>query len=189
MRRFSASLASLEAGNPYTMGTTLREPHPGQRTSSGRRAPERRCLILSPPMLGISRSTGCQRLAALVYDHEVELAELDAAPVLAGPVDAVKDGVGGQEPGLELAKVSNAGSRAPARAKWEMSDGRRRAMPSDGALARVEPRLRCWKLNAPACTDGRSTFRNRQIVDTFWQYMRSVSGDLLSEDLRRASRR
>lgn len=53
-------------------------------------------------MLGISRSTGCQRLAALVYDHEVELAELDAAPVLAGPVDAVKDG--GREPGLELAK-------------------------------------------------------------------------------------
>ena len=53
-------------------------------------------------MLGISRSTGCQRLAALVYDHEVEPAELDAAPVLAGPVDAVKDG--GREPGLELAK-------------------------------------------------------------------------------------
>jgi hypothetical protein len=55
-------------------------------------------------MLGISRSTGCQRFAALVYDHEVELAELDAAPVLAGPVDPVKDGVGGREPGLELAK-------------------------------------------------------------------------------------
>jgi hypothetical protein len=53
-------------------------------------------------MLEISRSTGCQRLAALVYDHEVELAELDAAPVLAGPVDVVKDG--GREPGLELAK-------------------------------------------------------------------------------------
>jgi len=31
-----------------------------------------------------------------------KLAELDAAPVLAGPVDAVKDG--GGEPGLELAK-------------------------------------------------------------------------------------
>ena len=46
-----------------------------------------------------------------------------------------------------------------------------------------------WKLNAPACTDGRSTFRNRQIVDTIWQYMRSVFGGLLSEDLRRASRR
>ena len=45
-------------------------------------------------------------------------------------------------------------------------------MPSDGALARVEPRLRCWKLNAPACTGGRSTFRNRQIVANIWQYMK-----------------
>ena len=62
-------------------------------------------------------------------------------------------------------------------------------MPSDGALARVEPRLRCWKLNAPACTGGRSTFRNRQIVANIWQYMPSLAGDLLSEDLRRASRR
>ena len=51
-------------------------------------------------------------------------------------------------------------------------------MPSDGALARVEPRPRCWKLNAPACTGGRLTFRNRQIVDTIWQFMPSVAGEV-----------
>ena len=36
---------------------------------------------------------------------------------------------------------------------------------------------------------GRSTFRNRQIVATIWQYTPSVAGDLLSKDLRRVSRR
>jgi hypothetical protein len=62
-------------------------------------------------------------------------------------------------------------------------------MPRDAVLARVEPHLRCWKLNAPACTRGRSTFQNRHIVATIWQYMPSGAGDLLSKDLRRVSRR
>jgi hypothetical protein len=43
-------------------------------------------------------------LAGLVDDHEIELAGLGVALVLSGPVDPVKNGVGGWKLGLELAR-------------------------------------------------------------------------------------
>jgi hypothetical protein len=64
-----------------------------------------------------------EHLTGLVHDDEVELTELDPVPVFSRPVHAVKDGVGGREFALEFSQWVSSGSRAPASARWEMSEG------------------------------------------------------------------